>query len=445
MTPASPSEVLCPLTCFDNAINLVGMCVQYVLTPSTPLDVDKIENAIARVVDKWRLLAGRLVWLKDQKIWAIRVPIGSLPPNYATYIFTTTQSTKSSGFTPPVLTPSTIEAFGQPPRSAFVSPKAVFTSSDHQKHPLFSFHVTVFPDCTCIGVTFPHGVFDGVGFGHLLRAIDAELNGREWEVPPLETINPVDTLLKDVPIEEGTKFEGYKTVTKMSAWSMATMLASLAFQHVWHGVERGQVYFGRNVVKGIVDPVKKEVMEKSGGKEWVSTADIMSAWIAAYLNEPNSPNTLSMAYIFDARPVLAEASGTSFDSYPHNTVLYSEFTGIPLSSLPTTPLSTLALHFRHALTTSRTLKHVKQRHYDSPDFLAFRRPYGVDTWGFSNQTKGRYDQVDWGGGPIKDLLVNPMPINGDSIPLVNELDGGIIMSMDLRCLIFVAWRGGGKE
>ncbi|KAI5475367.1 hypothetical protein MNV49_001471, partial [Pseudohyphozyma bogoriensis] len=152
---------------------------------------------------------------------------------------------------------------------------------------------------------------------------------------------------------------------------------------------------------------------------------------AAYLDEPNSPNTLSMAYFFDGRPLLSESSGISFDSYPHNLAVYAEFSGIPLRTLASTPLSTLALHFRDALIASRTLTHLKQRHHDDPGALALTRTWGVDGWGFSNQIKAGFDQVDW-GSPVRSLSVNSMPLDGDCFPLVNRLEGGITIAMDLR-------------
>ncbi|KAI5475371.1 hypothetical protein MNV49_001475 [Pseudohyphozyma bogoriensis] len=432
-------ELLFPLTAFDGVFDASGICVQYVLTPSSKVDVDKIEAAIGRVMDRWRVLAGRMVWLEERKIWAIRVPTGSLPPNYTTHHFTSTIHDRKLGFTPPALTPTTATTFAQPPFKHFQGPGTPSGNKGSQNKPIVSVHVGVFEDAAVVGVTFSHGIFDGVGFGHVLRAIGNEIRGKEWDVPELKEVNPVQMALEKVEVREGTEREEYKTFIPVNAWSVAAMLGNLAWQKAWFGTESRQLYLGRDVVEKIAKEVKEEVQRESGGTRWVSETDVVNAWVlkAAYLNEPNSPNVLDVEQVFDARPILSEASGTSFDTYPHNLILYSEFTNLPLSALASTRLSTLALKFRDCLTSARNLSHLRTRHYDPPRHLTFHRGWCVDVWGFSNQVRGGYDQVTWGDRvEVKDLVVNPVPINVDNSVLINKLDGGFIMAMELRYVSF---------
>ena len=49
----------------------------------------------------------------------------------------------------------------------------------------------------------PHALFDAVGLGQVLRAIDAEMHGKEWEVPLMYLgENPVAKAVRDMEESE---------------------------------------------------------------------------------------------------------------------------------------------------------------------------------------------------------------------------------------------------
>jgi hypothetical protein len=58
-----------------------------------------------------------------------------------------------------------------------------------RQHPLTCWHITYFPrdgqGYSCIGLSFSHGLLDDTGISYLIHALEAEMQGREWEAPPL--------------------------------------------------------------------------------------------------------------------------------------------------------------------------------------------------------------------------------------------------------------------
>lgn len=71
--------MLVPLSSVDQAGVESSLSVfGYVLPSSPPLDAAALRSACVRLVDKWRLLAGAVVWVPPVSSYAIRVPLGPL-------------------------------------------------------------------------------------------------------------------------------------------------------------------------------------------------------------------------------------------------------------------------------------------------------------------------------------------------------------------------------
>ncbi|KAI5475902.1 hypothetical protein MNV49_000735 [Pseudohyphozyma bogoriensis] len=449
MTLSNNSDsVLLRLSPLDLILETGAICVGYVLAPSsdstTPIDIERIDTAMGRVADKWRLIAGRTEWISKDKIWGIRAPLGPLPHSYATHTFTSTTLSTPAPFPVPSFTPSSATYFTQPPRQYFVHPKTPNGNKSYSTAPLISIHVTVFSDCVCVGMSYPHGVFDGVGIGHVLKALDAEMNRTSWVVPELGETNVISSFVAG-SASQPDKALRCKHYALQGLWGIAAFLGSMGFQWAWHGVEHGGIFVGREVVEIIVGRVKEEVREQSGGKEYVSTGDVMLAWAlkAMYLDEPNSPNTLKAAQSVSARPLLADAAGdSSFNAYPHNAVLMADLASLPLSSLPSTPLSTLALSSRHSILRTRTLPRATLDVSSPTGAILPLREWGTDWIGFSSQVEGGYESVGWGDGwEIRSMIGYPLPVNADHLLFVNKLEGGLLFTGDLRKSRWAAMEG----
>ncbi|KAI5477962.1 hypothetical protein MNV49_005754 [Pseudohyphozyma bogoriensis] len=434
-----------PLTVYDRLDSVMSITMGYVVQSEsgTPLDVDKLDQAVGRVAEKWRMLAGRIVAVEDGA-FAVSIPTSAtLPSSYRTHTFTTSHSSTPFPLSLPALTPSSIAYIPSPPSSSFLHPSTPITSSSHasKQTPMLSLHITTYPDCTCIGLTLPHGVFDASGFGEVVHAIDAELNERHWDVPTLSSSNPLETAFQsleppsDLPPESKYWVAGSRAL-------FARLVVSLAWEYWWQGAEEGIVFLGEDVANALIERVKKEVTEETGGKEWVLSGDVISAWVlkAAYLNEPQSRNTLEVLGMWSGRDLLSTATGTDLTHYPHNLQSHYELPSLPCSSLPTLPLSTLALSFRRALTHDRTLSRLAHFHATSKDGdRTVVRKWGSDAWVFINRSQAGLDGIGFGGlgggeggGGMKAAFTILKPMELDHAVAFQKLNGGYFITAILR-------------
>ncbi|GAA5905607.1 hypothetical protein JCM6882_008727 [Rhodosporidiobolus microsporus] len=365
-----------------------------------------IEGAVGRVVDKWRMLQGRMVKLEEPDIWAIEVP-SPASSAHAGAIFTsariataypTAAGTPSLPLTP--FSPSGTPAFLPTPNLShfrhFSAPStlsALATSS----RPLLAAHATLFTDALALGLSLPHGAFDATGMGMVVDALNAELNGREWEAPSWPSQesggadNPlaaaVDGLLSAQDAESPAPATGADLLPVLPGWtapaaaSIARLMSSLAAETFWHKSSAQWVFLPQEKVEALVRGVKKEVVELSGGKEWVSSGDVLTAWVlkAAHSSDASSTSSVAASAVLNYRPFLpipltsSPSSSTtappSFASYPHNAHLFYPLFLAPvaLSALSSSSLASLALAHR------RTLERVKQPAYIAAALAATER------------------------------------------------------------------------
>ncbi|GAA6018762.1 hypothetical protein JCM10207_005571 [Rhodosporidiobolus poonsookiae] len=359
------------------------MCTSFVFslpTKTTSAERDKLlvqlEVAAHRVVKKWRLLAGKPVWLEKEKLWAIDVPDSLETLGRPLVGFTSSRRNEpyhlAAGFSSPLpsLTSAPSAVFPSPDPSLFRHPDAPLTLSDHATRnlPLLNLHATLCTNAFCVGVLLSHGICDGAGMALVLRALNAELHGEEWDAPPLEAVNPLAKAEKQLVVDETVAAIGKLERQESSfewLWAPRTWLGgmkakwSIRWEKWWYEVEDGFFYLNAKTVERVVQRVKREVQEDTGGKEWVSSSDIVTAWLvkAAHSADPPS-DALLVSSLYNPRPLLAQhAADPSLLLYPHNAVAHYAALAppTPLPTLFSTSLAALALTFRRALDTARSL------------------------------------------------------------------------------------------
>jgi hypothetical protein len=224
MLTVGDSSILLPLNTFDQALGGVGLSIAFVLDAQPgDVDTDNLKSAIERVVEKWRMLAGRIVFsdearplpsfpspskrvdellLRQLKVYAVLAPLGPLADNYKSFAFSvaSTPDQPSPFIDLPALTSEQGHFIPLPSISLIKAPTVPSTAAAYAKsqHPLTAWHVAVFRDATLVCLSLPHVCFDGHGVGLLVKALDAELHGREWVVPPMNAVNPLQKRLKEV-------------------------------------------------------------------------------------------------------------------------------------------------------------------------------------------------------------------------------------------------------
>lgn len=139
---------------------------------------------------------------------------------------------------------------------------------------------------TCIGFARCHGIFDGGGAAFVMNALVAEMNGREWVVPPFPNegmnVNLVEEVLahetrmeqscsKTYQDSSGYSFLGVGGYMKLIAWHVR--------ERWWRGAERRIILMPKAVMNYLVEEVRASLRSEKKQTDHVTTGDILVAWI----------------------------------------------------------------------------------------------------------------------------------------------------------------------
>ncbi|GJN91004.1 hypothetical protein Rhopal_004018-T1 [Rhodotorula paludigena] len=368
--------MLVPLSLVDNAVADMGITCAFLFglpggsdDASLKQVLDDLHGATRRVVEKWALLQGKPVWSKEKGIWTIDVPETPLAQERP-FLFTSERVHKpyaaaaSLSALPQPLDASSSCAF-QPAHDLlhFRRPDLPSTFADWAKKgaSLLAVHATVFDDALAVGVTTPHGLLDATGTGWAVRALTAELHHQPWDVPPSTwarnaltdkfdevVARPVSDDPEDVRIAKSA-LPGWVPAAKVG--NIARFLVGYVWEKKWHKDELRHVFLSKKAVEALTKSVKDQVRDETGGKEWVSTGDVLTAWAAKALfgHEPRSGASALLSPVYALREIL------SLPDYPANSMCPYPFSPspIPYSTFPTLSLATLALNHRRCLLLAR--------------------------------------------------------------------------------------------
>ncbi|KAK4705615.1 hypothetical protein P7C70_g593, partial [Phenoliferia sp. Uapishka_3] len=327
--------------------------------------------------------------------------------------------------------------------SLFRHPTTPKTAAEYAKtkSPLLAIHLTILenqPELVLLGICLPHTIVDASGFGMVVEALGKELKGEEWEAPPFP-IDPELNFLEEALEEEISKLEKLERTPNSeegiprdfavaSFWGKVFLVFHLLVEYFWWEAETKNLFLGEDVVREIVEPVKREVKEMSEGREFVSTGDVLLAWVlkSAYAND-SSQNSIASTSVFSLRPLLP-----SLPLYPHNALGLFSLPHIPIYSLSTTPLSILALTHRRSLLSARhpsTLALIKSGRL-SGDLIP-KRTWGYDNWHFSNQSKAGITKFE-GLGRVVGYFSHTVPFAMPHTVLFTELERGVMILGSMR-------------
>jgi len=287
-------SILYPLSHLDRSgVHATSITVGYVLRPG-PFDTASLHNAAIRLVKRWRLLAGHLEWESTESTWAVRVPLGEISTSDKDLLKFTTSKLLDVPLDVPLTPPPSEDS-----SSACVIPRPALKFFRHssipyslsslakQKWPILAIHVTELQNCICIGVSVPHGVFDVFGCGQVIHGLDAELNGKPWTPPEISEKNIMKEALRDLANTAPEFPESESVKTALSNFQRDMVPAKfdsfvrfgvrMAYEHFWQKLETRAVFIEEKMLDNLVNKVKEEV--KSMGKGWVSTGDILIAWL----------------------------------------------------------------------------------------------------------------------------------------------------------------------
>ncbi|GAA6032391.1 hypothetical protein JCM8097_008151 [Rhodosporidiobolus ruineniae] len=388
--------MLVPLSIIDSNVQDPTMLLAYVVGIGETWSErekeefgERVREAAERVVGNWRLLQGTAKKLEDGS-WAVAVPDEGEPskPNHFGFVYEAVDKPYHvvSGTSSPLppLSSASSGFFPLPNLSLFRSAGTAVTLPDYERQqaPFLHLKITALTDVFAIGLSLPHGIFDGHGMGLVAQALDAELHHKPWpfSLPPLTSVergNPMVNAL-DAPVEDPNveavevgppPSNGWRSAveSKLRACvGSAGLLRSYCKSETWFGFLR------REVVEKLVGEVKKEVQTRTEGTEYVSTSDVLSAFLlkSAHRYEATSATTtLKLITVFNGRTLLdsyqsSSSSSTTypFSAYPHNCIFPYDLNSprpLDLAQLHSMPLADLALLLRRGLDAHRTLPALK--------------------------------------------------------------------------------------
>ncbi|KAJ7499307.1 hypothetical protein FB451DRAFT_1204965 [Mycena latifolia] len=405
LSPVSPARTSkYPLTVFDNSFELSAFLTGWLVQGT--IDTNALAAALARVTEKWRVLAGRLEAIPDTKIWQITVPLGPLPEGYATYVLTEcTSEVPLSTFVNIPLEASSPSL----PQYLFLHPSTPRSNSVwvSKSHPLTCWHVTHFPPSTpgelpysCIGFARSHGVFDGVGAASVMRALVAEMQGKEWDVPPPPPegmhANPIDKAVHKKLAERKYEYPraGYSALgVKGMLWVVGWHLR----ERYWRGSTHRIFIIPKESLSLLVDGVKSEVRRENPNVE-VTTGDVLVAWLMKVIYATGTPpqTVVHCSNFGSFRDIIFKASEESLADYPHNA-----FVPLPYPALTVQQLNAMTIpEFTRTLSIARrelSLDHVVSAHQvmSNNSLTMPLHPVADETLVMSNVSASRILETDW--------------------------------------------------
>ncbi|GAA6032368.1 hypothetical protein JCM8097_008140 [Rhodosporidiobolus ruineniae] len=257
--------------------------------------VERIEAAAHRVAQKWPFITGRAVNLEKEGIWAVEtdVPLEGRPP-------LCTRSTVTKPYHVAAGAPAPLSPLS-PDSSSTVLPDPVFAHFRHPStprtlaevakldQPIVRFHTTTFSDAVSLGISVPHGVFDAIGLGLIVSALDAKLHNREWTPPSLDAGETGAAALEKLLADEDEPEVKAALPPVLEAWipskwlgSIARLISSVLYENLWHRSKNRYLFLPKRAVDKLVERVKQEVRDETGGKEWVSTGDVLLWWVMKF-------------------------------------------------------------------------------------------------------------------------------------------------------------------
>ncbi|KAG6808351.1 hypothetical protein H0H92_004389, partial [Tricholoma furcatifolium] len=395
-----------------NGVETSSITLGYVLRTVDPA---KIESAVKRLIDKWRLLAGRLEWSKDISSWCIRVPLkGDVSDRVK---FTTSKLAVPLDSDLTVLTESSVEVLVRPSLKFFrhSSTPSSLSAYSSSNAPIVSIHVTELANCACVGLSAPHGVFDAFGFGQIIAGLNAELNGASWDVPVFSETNIMRETLMELAASPPLLAEEPAPIADIrrefvgaTIRNVLSLAIGMVYEFFWKKAEIKAVYIGEAVVNEIVQKVKDEV--KDSGNSWVSTGDVLLAWFL--------------------KTSTVDKRMTSTD----NSIMPCSLPPFSKSDLLTKSLAELAILNRQAIDAVRNIPFIQAyiRWVGTVGGNAIpTRRSGANSVIFSNQVVGHLDDIDFGSEMLAFWHWNA-PIIPDHSILFNKFKGGYIIEAGIR-------------
>jgi hypothetical protein len=119
-----------------------------------------------------------------------------------------------------------------------------------------------------------------------MRALVAELNGKEWAPPPMpaEGLN-VNQLAEALEVEEkrceaipSKELQEYKGYSVLGLYKFLKLIGWHLREKWWNGADRRIILLPKDAFAHLVDGVKVALREEGKQAEQITTGDVLVAW-----------------------------------------------------------------------------------------------------------------------------------------------------------------------
>ncbi|TEA20446.1 Transcriptional regulator sdnM [Colletotrichum sidae] len=296
-----------------------------------------------------------------------------------------------------------------------------------------SVQVTVFSDATTVCLSTAHVLCDGVGAKEMAEAWSKCINGREDEVKPLDHAGTDAFRVLEVPASEPPRPSGWRVLGWLGIVHFALYFVLDLFKRPPSKMENRYVF----VPKQVVQQLKEQALACLGDGAWVSSSDVLAAWIVRsfHADKRDDPSPLSIIYPSNLRWLdLDNVMAPLPIPYLRNAAYTVSLPEMPASQFASRlSLGQVALLFRRTLEAQTQAEVIKRslvwRTWSKGKTTVFFRPSShwlvITNW----RKLGMYD-VDFGTGTGKVLRTweyafHPVPLRNSAGLIADDPTGGV--------------------
>ncbi|GJJ15413.1 hypothetical protein Clacol_009689 [Clathrus columnatus] len=313
------------------------------------LDVEKIEAAYLKLVQRWPILSARLRTKGKKWVYEIPTEFNASTPQYVfkkVILPGPIEKTYNYG-----KVSSSIRCTIKDNQNDLFSKDGPRSVGDYMKSniPVSQLQVTLFDDATLVGLTTPHVLCDGHGNKEIMVAITKILRGEEVE--ELHTDDPFTPfVIPDDKKDEPIKTPPFWRVFTM--WNIITFMAHLMADFAkTRDITNRDVFFPKEEVERIKEQAMADLKKEKGEDPnvWVSSSDALIAFFLKRVHPPSSSTTpLNVLYSANLRRYLKRPAPLP-SPFLHNAAMTVVTPTLPISSIHTLSLGSLAYHIRTTL------------------------------------------------------------------------------------------------
>ncbi|KAF4445985.1 hypothetical protein F53441_10319 [Fusarium austroafricanum] len=323
-------DTVYPTHMIDNASVLKSLVMAWTMRFNDVLDADKLHKALTELltIGDWKKLGGRLkVGHNRNGALEVHVPSSFSEERPAIYFshdhYQISIEEHERGrwaikaTDRPSLYPASSSAGDYACLRGAPTSLKDFTRRDV---PMINLYIATFQNATLVTVTWPHALFDGGGFCHLLEAWSLVMAEQKEKIPDL--LGAKEDVLYNIGdiAKSGTHYTASESRVLSGLSFIFFLLRFLWVIITQPTIDSRVICLPKHTVENLHQRALKD-LEDEVGDPWVSPADAILAWVSRAVN-PRPSRPITMTTTIDARTRISELQGAS-GVYVQNMVLGS--------------------------------------------------------------------------------------------------------------------------